>query len=155
MANIGVPQEQRQEIVKHLNTILADEYALFTKLFKYHWNVTGMSFGSLHQLFEEQYEKTFKIIDKVAERVRALGDWPIGTLQEFKQHSNLDETPGRNPDAQTMISDLVADHETIIQDMRKKVELINKHEDSVTANFVEELIEKHEKKAWMLRSHLV
>jgi len=155
MANIGVSEDARKQIARKLDTMLADEYLLFTKLFKYHWNVTGMAFGPLHQLFEEQYTQVFKVIDDVAERVRALGHWPIGTLSEFQEQSNLSEHPGRNPDAQTMISDLVADYEVIIRNMRDEVDSINELQDSVTANFVEEIIEKHEKGAWMLRSHLI
>ena len=155
MANIGVSQEQRKQIANTLNIMLSDEYMLFTKLFKYHWNVTGMAFGPLHKLFEEQYEEVFKHIDNLAERVRALGEWPIGTLSEFKEHSNLQEHPGKNPDDRTMISDLVTDYETVIRHMREAAATIEKSGDIVTANFVEEIIEQHEKGAWMLRAHLV
>ncbi len=155
MANIGVSQENCKQVAHKLNIMLSDEYLLFTKLFKYHWNVTGMAFGSLHEMFEKQYVSAFKKIDKIAERIRALEQWPSGTLSEFKEHSNIQEDPARNPDAQTMVSDLVQDHETIIRNMREEAAAIEKTGDMVTANFVEEMIEKHEKAAWMLRAHLV
>jgi len=154
MANIGISQQAQDAVAHRLNIILADEYILFTKLFKYHWNVTGMSFGPLHALFQEQYEELFKIIDDVAERVRALDHMAIGTLSEFQEHTRLQEKPGQNPDAAGMISDLIHDYEQVIRSLRDDIDIINEHNDSVTANFVEEMIEKHEKRAWMLRAHL-
>lgn len=41
--NIGISQQNREGVVKILNTLFADEYILYTKTRNYHWNVTGMS----------------------------------------------------------------------------------------------------------------
>jgi len=155
MAHIGVCEDARNTVSHTLNVILADEFMLYSKLLKYHWNVTGMSFGPLHQLFEDEYTSVFKIIDDVAERVRAIGHWPIGTLKEYQEYTHLEEHPGRNPDAHTMISDLVKDYETIIRAMRSAEKEIDQAGDAVTANFLEDIVAQHEKAAWMLRSHLV
>ena len=152
--NIGITKEQRSQVAYPLRVMLADEYVVFTKLFKYHWNVTGMAFGSLHALFQEQYEQVFSLIDDIAERIRALGELPIGTLSEFSEYSNIQEYPGSNPDASTMLSNLVADYEAMIRYMREQAAAIEAIGDIVTANFIEEIIEKHEKGAWMLRAHL-
>jgi starvation-inducible DNA-binding protein len=37
-----------RESVKILNTLLADEYILYTKTRNYHWNVTGSHFNDRH-----------------------------------------------------------------------------------------------------------
>ena len=54
--NIDLSEEQRASVVKILNTLLSDEYLLYTKTRNYHWNVTGPQFNDLHKFFEAQYE---------------------------------------------------------------------------------------------------
>ncbi len=153
--DIGVDAPQRKQIANKLNVVLADEYVLFTKLFNYHWNVTGMSFGPLHNLFEKQYETLFTIIDNVAERIRSLDSRPIGTLKEFLSYTNIEEEPGKYPEAQAMVSQLIVDYQTVVRHMRQELQAIDEIGDPVTSNFLQDIIQKHEKAIWMFRAHLV
>lgn len=154
MVSIGIADDKRKVVAEKLNILLADEYVLFTKLFKYHWNVRGMSFGSLHALFQEQYEELFLTIDAVAERIRALGHMADGTLREFSQKTTLEEKPGENPEASSMIAQLVADYEAIIRNVRADVDETAQIGDMGTSDFLNDLLEKHEKAAWILRAHI-
>ncbi len=52
--NIGIADEPRQAVIGILNTLLADEYLLYTKTRNYHWNVVGPQFNDLHKFFESQ-----------------------------------------------------------------------------------------------------
>ncbi|MDQ4016669.1 MAG: DNA starvation/stationary phase protection protein, partial [Thermoproteota archaeon] len=61
---------------------------------------------------------------------------------------------GQNPDAQTMISNLLKDHETIIKTLRKNADEAEELEDMATNDFFLEAVQRHEKMAWMLRAHL-
>jgi starvation-inducible DNA-binding protein len=79
--NIGLTEEQRAGVCELLNKDLADANLLLIKTKKYHWDVTGPEFRSLHQIWEEQYEILNQTIDSTAERVRALGNYPLGTLK--------------------------------------------------------------------------
>ncbi len=94
------------------------------------------------------------MVDEIAERARQLGGKSLGTLDEFARYSSINEEPGRNPDAQTMISNLLKDHETIIKTLRKNADEAEELEDMVTNDFFLEAAQKHEKMAWMLRAHL-
>ena len=53
--NIGLTEEQRAGVCELLNKDLADANLLLIKTKKYHWDVTGPEFRSLHQIWEEQY----------------------------------------------------------------------------------------------------
>ena len=154
MINIDIADKNRKEIADRLNLLLANEFVLYAKTLKFHWNVVGPFFGPLHALFEKQYEQILDIIDEVAERVRALGHISYGTLREFSEHATLPEEPGKNPDSLTMVRLLLEDHEAIIRQIRKDVDYATELGDAGTNNFLGELIETHEKTAWMLRSHL-
>jgi starvation-inducible DNA-binding protein len=153
--DIGVKDDARKKVVETLNMRLCDEYVLYTKTRKFHWNVVGPRFSQLHEFFEEQYEIIDEMIDEIAERARQLGGKSLGTLDEFVRHSSINEDPGQNPDAQTMISNLLKDHEAIIKTLRKNAdEADEEYDDMATNDFFLEAVQKHEKMAWMLRAHL-
>ena len=150
---IGINDKHREAVIKILNVLLSDEYVLYTKTRKYHWNVTGPQFHELHKFFEVQYEELDEIIDEVAERARSLGGVSLGTLTEFLKHARLKEKPGVNPDACSMILELLSDHEALIQSLRKDLSLCaDSYGDLGTSDFLTGLMEQHEKMAWMLRS---
>ncbi len=153
--DIGVKDDARKKLVETLNMRLCDEYVLYTKTKKFHWNVVGPRFSQLHEFFGEQYEILDEMIDEIAERARQLGGKSLGTLEEFARHSSINEDPGQNPDAQTMLSILLKDHEAIIKTLRKNAdEADEEYEDMATNDFFLEAVQKHEKMAWMLRAHL-
>ena len=53
--NIGLSDEQRSGVSELLNSDLANAYLVLIKTKKFHWDVVGPQFRSLHQLWEEQY----------------------------------------------------------------------------------------------------
>lgn len=152
--NIGIVPNDRDAVAKALNILLADESLLLLKTRNYHWNVTGMNFNDLHLFFDKQYSELSDIIDATAERVRALGNRAFGTAKEFVEYARLKEQPGLMPSDKEMIKNLVMDHETIIKLIRTDIDATVKYNDMGTNNFLCDLIEKHEKMAWMLRSYL-
>lgn len=151
-ANIGLAPKTRQKVIDVLNDIVADQYVLYTKTRNYHWNVTGEDFSQYHKLFEEQYSAIDEDIDDVAERIRALGGKTRATLNEFVRASSLKEQPAKYPPAKVMIANLLADHETVIRNLRKDIEICDDVDDVGTEDFLTQLMEKHEKTAWMLRA---
>ena len=153
--NIGLTDAQREGVMGILNTLLADEYLLYTKTRNYHWHVVGPQFNDLHKFFEEQYNELNTIVDDVAERVRNLGGTALGTLAEFAQQTRLKEEPGHYPPARGMLTTLLGDHEAVIRQLRVDVETCaDTYQDMGTNDFLTGLMEQHEKMAWMLRAFL-
>jgi starvation-inducible DNA-binding protein len=153
--NIGLTDEQRQGVINLLNQDLADSYLLLVKTKKYHWDVVGPQFRSLHELWEEHYEKLTINIDHLAERTRTLGGYPVGTMEGFLKIASLKEHAGEIPTATGMVCRLVEDHEQIIRNLRKHVDHCSEQfHDEGTADFLTTLMEVHEEMAWMLRSFI-
>ncbi|MGQ0772685.1 MAG: Dps family protein [Nitrososphaerota archaeon] len=152
--NIGLGSKSLQKVITVLGKVIADQYILYTKTRNYHWNVTGEDFAQYHKLFEEQYSAIDADIDEVAERIRALGGKTPATLGEFLKSATLKEHPTKYPAAKTMIANLLADHETVIRNLRKSIEICDDVDDVGTEDFLTQLMEKHEKTAWMLRATL-
>ncbi len=150
--NIGLSSEVRQKVATILNKLLADEYVLYTKTLKFHWNVVGIVFHDFHQAFKEQYEKVFNFVDDIAERARALGAPALGSLEEFSTYTRLKEIKAEKLSPIEMVKQLLADHEAIIRTLRANIEETAALGDQGTSNFLQDLIVKHEKIAWMLRA---
>jgi starvation-inducible DNA-binding protein len=151
----GISRENMQKITNILNDNLADEYVLLTKTKNYHWNVEDPRFNDLHKFFEEQYELLATAVDEIAERVRAVGGKSRATLKEFISSSQIKEDVGSFPDADTMLGNLLSDHEVIIKTLRKNINECQELDDEGTANFLTDKMEEHEKMAWMLRSFII
>ncbi|MBL1174687.1 Dps family protein [Pantanalinema sp. GBBB05] len=153
--NIGLTDQQRQGVIELLNRDVADAYLLLVKTKKFHWDVIGPQFRTLHQLWEEHYEALTQNIDACAERVRMLGGYPIGTLAGFLELTSLKETPDTIPSATEMVAQLVNDHEQIIRNLREQIDRCSEEfHDEGTADFLTGLMEEHEEMAWMLRSFI-
>lgn len=153
--NLGISDKNREGVVSILNGVLSDEYLLYTKTRNFHWNVTGLNFSELHKLFELQYNELNIIVDDTAERARSLGGHSLGTMTEFLKNSSLKESPGVYPNSKSMLAALLADHEAIIQKLRKNLsDCAEKYQDMGTSDFLTGLMEQHEKTAWMLRAYL-
>lgn len=153
-ADIGISEKNCSNVAEILNKLLANEYVLYTKTLNYHWNVVGEDFYPLHLFFRKQYEELFEIIDDVAERARTVGGKTIASLKEFQKLSSIDESLfGDGKTAHEMLHQLLRDHETIIKQIRKDIDVtLDKYADAGTSNFLTDLIEKQEKMAWMLRA---
>ena len=79
----------QEAIAEALNQCVA-ETAVSTMLAQnFHWNVTGMSFGPLHALFQTIYEDHFTAQDDLAERIRALNAHAEGTLAGMLKRSKV------------------------------------------------------------------
>ena len=153
--DIGIDDRARKKVAEILQAILADEYILYTETRNYHWNVTGDRFNDLHKFFESQYTELSTIIDDIAERIRSIGERPDGTLTAFLKTGRVQENLTNDIDSDTMILRLLSGHQSLIRNLRTDlVACLEKYGDAGTNNFLTDLMEKHEKMAWMLRSFL-
>lgn len=153
--SIGISAENLKNISKLLQTCLADQHVLYIKTRNFHWNVEGENFGPLHELFEKQYKQLEGIIDETAERIRNLGFFAVGSLQEFAELSAIDEHTEEGTEAKEMLRILATDHESHIRFLREAIDKTDEeYKDAGTADFLTDNLRAHEKIAWMLRVHL-
>ncbi len=151
--NIGLTEQQRYGVIDLLNRDLSDLYLLIIKTKKYHWDVVGPQFRTLHELWQEQYDALSENIDATAERIRALGGYPVGTAEGFLQLATIREHANDLPLATEMVVRLANDHEQIIRNLREHIDRCSQEfHDEGSADFLTGLMEQHEEMAWMLRS---
>lgn len=143
----------RTAIAEALNQSVA-ETAVTTMLAQnFHWNVTGMAFAPLHDLFQKIYEDHFVAQDDLAERMRALGAPVDATLAGMVARSKVTEHHGAASDKQ-MIEKMLTAQETVAATLAENGALAAEHGDTLTEDLCIARGREHEKFAWFLRAHL-
>lgn len=151
--DIGINQQDRQQIAEGLSHLLADTYTLYLKTHNFHWNVTGPMFQTLHLMFEQHYNELSLAVDLIAERIRALGHPAPGSYADYARLTSIAEASGV-PKAEDMIRQLVDGHETLCRTARSIFPVVDRANDEPTADLLTQRLQVHEKTAWMLRSLL-
>lgn len=152
---MGIKSENVARVAAQLNIFLADEFLLFTKTKKAHWNTEGRDFYEKHKFYEIQFEELDRIIDDLAERIRTLDHYPPASLKQFLQLTHLSEESWHGNDDLGYVKELLADHESMIIHFRENIDrFANELHDSGTSDFITGILERHEKMSWMLREQL-
>lgn len=142
-----------EELVKAARIAFASEYSFVIKAQNFHWNVEGMFFEPLHNLFGKIYEEVYDSIDTFAEEIRAMGAY---TPASFDKLSMLSQVDGENDilDSKQMVLELYQDNENIVKMLQFLFELSENNKQYGFSDFVAGRIDAHKKHGWMLRSTL-
>ena len=150
---VALSVDARTAIADALNQSVA-ETAVTTMLAQnFHWNVKGMAFGPLHDLFQQIYEDHFGAQDDLAERIRALDVHVEATLAGMLKRSKVSENDGHATDKE-MIKAMQEAQETLAATLAATGALAAEHGDTLTEDLCIARGQEHEKFAWFLRAHL-
>lgn len=142
-----------QDLVDEMNRLLSDYQVLYQKLRAYHWNVEGENFFLLHEKFEELYDRTTLIVDEIAERIRAFGEYPISTYSEQLVEARISEDNGQI-EGREMVENLCSDYENLQEALDTAIETAESDGDSTTVNLLEDIQDEQEETLWMLKAFL-
>src|SRR6266481_9330048 len=106
-SSVGEIEANRQAIVALLNARLADSTDLRSQVKWAHWNVKGLHFIQLHQLFDSLASHLEEQTDTIAERITTLGGVANGTVREAAAKSGLKEADLAAIDGPSMLKFLV------------------------------------------------
>lgn len=114
---IDISKDKRGKLVAILNQRLADAFDLRSQAKQAHWNVKGMNFIALHELFDRVATELEPMVDDIAERITTLGGTAVGTVRSAAQTSSLSEYPLEITDGADHVDAL----STVLADFGKKV----------------------------------
>ncbi len=152
-SDLEISNRDRQLLAKQLSGLLADTYTLYLRTSNFHWNVTGPSFNSLRCMFEEQYKELAIAVDKIAERIRVLGEPAPATFAEFIELASFKEVVGVL-EAEQMIYLLLKGQEAIVKTASDILPEAIRLNDNPTSDLLGKRIEQHQKVIWKLKSLL-
>lgn len=147
-------KETREKMVEILNARLADSIDLKSQIKQAHWNVKGMSFIALHELFDEVATGIEEYTDTIAERVTILGGTAEGTVRVSAEKSTLNQYPMEITDGR----DHVEAVSTALADFGKKVRAniddADEAGDMDTADLFTEVSRGTDKLLWFVEAHI-
>jgi len=151
---VGVPENNRQAIIALLNARLADSTDLRTQVKWAHWNVKGLHFIQLHELFDSVASHVEEQTDTIAERVTTLGGVANGTVREAAAKSGLKEADLTASDGPAMLKFLVHNVAHHANAMREAVQESSDLGDPITCDMFTTLTRELDKDLWFLEAHL-
>ena len=149
----SLSQDAQSQICDALNQCVAETVVTTMMAQNFHWNVTGMAFGPLHDLFQKIYEDHFEAQDNLAERIKALGGHANGVLSDMVTNSKVEEHTGIAT-AEEMIVTLSAAQRTLADTLAGAASIAEKYDDLLTQDLCIQRGQVHEKFAWLISSHL-
>ena len=140
-----------ETLVNQLKTILGTNFALYLKAHGYHWNVEGPNFPQYHAFLDTFYNAVFVQLDPIAEHLRALNSYAPGSLARMLELADLQEATNI-PDGLAMMRDLASDNERFIMHLRAGIVAADGANEPAVGNFLQDILDAHQKHAWMFRS---
>lgn len=140
-----------EQLIQQMKVILGTNFGLYFKAHSFHWNVKGPDFAQYHGFLGDFYDSVFDNVDIIAEKIRMLGAFSPTALSRMLELSDIPETENI-PDALTMLSILKQDNDRFIIHIRAGIVAADNAGEPAISNFLQDLLDQHQKHAWMLRS---
>ena len=140
-----------ETLIEQLKVILGTNFALYLKSHGYHWNIEGSNFPQYHDFLNGFYNDVFLQTDSIAEHIRALNSYAPGSLSRMLELADIQEATSI-PDAMAMMRDLASDNDRFIIHLRAGIVAADGANEPAVGNFLQDLLDAHQKKGWMLRS---
>ena len=143
-------EQYKAELNVNLAMHLINSEGLSLQFRRAHWDVTGMAFGPLHELFGELYNYMAGHSDDIAERQRQLGFFTTLVAEDLP---TAKYGPGLEPlDDVTLVTNSANNLESFIEDIRLILQYTNQTTDFTTTNWLSGVIQDLEKYLWKLRA---
>ncbi|MEL6407941.1 MAG: DNA starvation/stationary phase protection protein Dps [Chloroflexota bacterium] len=144
----------RSEMIALLNQQLADSLDLYSQSKQAHWNVKGMHFIALHELFDQVAEAVEGTVDTIAERVTALGADAQGTVRMSATNSTLPEFPGNLDTSEMFVNAMIERVGAFANSSRRAATLALEAGDEVTGDVFVEITREMDKYLYFLEAHI-
>ncbi|HEY6270167.1 MAG TPA: DNA starvation/stationary phase protection protein Dps [Candidatus Acidoferrum sp.] len=153
-SSVGVPENNRQALIALLNLRLADSTDLRSQVKWAHWNVKGLHFIQLHELFDSVASHLEEQTDTISERITTLGGVANGTVREAAAKSGLKEADLAAIDGPSMLKFLVHNVAHHANALRTAVAESGDLGDAITVDLFTQLTRELDKDLWFLEAHL-
>ncbi len=150
---IDLPKGKREKVIEILNQRLADAIDLKSQAKQAHWNVKGMSFIALHELFDQVATEIEAHVDTLAERITALGGTALGTVRVAAQKSSLNEYPHEIFEGSAHVEALSSALADFGAKVRRNIDETAELGDADTSDIFTEISRSIDKLLWLVEAH--
>jgi starvation-inducible DNA-binding protein len=142
-----------ETLIQQLKVILATNFALYLKAHNYHWNIEGPNFPQYHSFLDSFYNQVFDQTDAIAEHIRYLNAYAPGSFSRFLELADIDDAT-TVPSDLAMMLEIKNDNDRLIVHLRAGIVAADQAGEPAVSNFLQDVLGRQQKSAWMLRSIL-
>jgi starvation-inducible DNA-binding protein len=142
-----------ETLIQQLRVILGTNFGLYFKAHSFHWNIEGPNFDQYHAFLGAFYLAVFNQTDFIAEKLRMLDVYAPTSIGRLLELSDIQEED-ISPDAMEMLRRLKSDNDRFIFHLKAGIVAADDANEPAISNFLQDLLDKHQKQAWMLRSFI-
>jgi starvation-inducible DNA-binding protein len=140
-----------EQLIQQMKVILGTNFGLYFKSHSYHWNIEGPNFNDYHAFLGAFYTAVFANTDLIAEKIRMLGVYAPTGISRMMELSDIEEAE-TIPQALQMLAQLAQDNDRFIIHLRAGIVAADQANEPAIGNFLQDLLDQHQKHAWMLKS---
>jgi starvation-inducible DNA-binding protein len=144
----------RAPLVALLNQRLADTADLHSQAKMAHWNVKGIHFQPLHELFDKVAEGVEPFIDELAERITGLGGTARGSVRLAAAASSLPEYPVDAVDGETHLVNVRDRLASYAAANRRAIASAGDHNDAASEDLLTGIQREIDLLLYFVQSHL-
>ena len=137
-------------VCEGLNILIASFQGLFLQYEKHHFVVEGSEFLSLHEYFNESYEKVRGHVHDLAERLNGLGGIPVASFGKLAELCVFEPELDGMYDCRSMVEHDLAAEQKIIQMLRRLAAQAESLGDRGTRYQLEKILLETEERAYHL-----
>jgi starvation-inducible DNA-binding protein len=153
-SSVKIDEDVKSKVIEILNARLADALDMKTQAKHAHWNVKGIHFFQLHELFDSIATHLEDHSDLIAERLVQLGGVANGTARQAAANSSIKEYDLHAVKGEEHVKALVQRLSTLANAARKAIDDTGKLGDQATADLFTEVTRAADKDLWFLEAHL-
>lgn len=154
MKNVAKKPDSRSNanVIALLNQTLADMLALKSNVKQAHWNVKGVSFIALHELFDQVATAVDGYADTIAERAVQLGGMAEGNIAHIAKRAGNANAPIVS-DQQKLVRSVGDQLKAVADQVREAIDTADDLDDKVTADIFTQIAGGLDKYQWFVSSH--
>src|SRR2546430_99480 len=143
------PNEQQAKLIEMLNRRLADAIDLQLQSRQAYWNVNGLHFTALRELFDKVVQGVEECANLIAEHIVQLGGMAEGTAHAVARRSSLDEYVLATADGKGHIDALATKLTAFGKHVRYDSEQACELQEAETANLFTDIERSIDKWMWV------
>lgn len=143
-----------EELIAQMLTAFANNFRFYLKTHNYHWIVNGVEFPQYHEFLKKIYEDAQGSIDDYAERIRQLGAYPLGDLEDIQAESEIQDPTDQITDPQAIFQNIADDLDILITRLQDTYDAAQAPREYGVQNFLADRIDAHKQQLWMVNSIL-
>lgn len=140
-----------EQLIQQMKVILGTNFGLYFKSHSFHWNIEGADFVQYHTYLGDFYTAVHGNVDIIAEKIRMLGSYAPTGISRMIELSAVEESESI-PSALGMFDQIKSDNDKLIVQIKAGIVLADDANEPAISNFLQDLLDQHQKHAWFLRS---